>query len=566
MARLIPSDYDFSATSEGLHAPEARTLARLRDGLSDQYCVYHHVHWARAERAGSTYGEIDFIVENPYGRLLALEQKDTQIVATGSDLFARYRSARSTDGNGSDPQGKSITTQVSRNLNALRSQYTRRHPGHTLDIDHLLYLPTARLQGVVPASIDPARVVDADRDGDLVAIVESLLAEPPGGWSDARLLDLPLIEAFLSERVGATPHIGLLGAAAREFTTRLSGGLSTWASRLSMQPWRLRIQGTAGSGKTQLALQTLRQAHAANKAMLYVCYNRPLADAMKRVAPDPTAVVTFHELARMVITRAGRPEVDFSSPGAFGALAQGFIELSPQLAGTFDTLVIDEGQDFEQVWADALIQTARTDAHVLWLEDPEQSLYDRAPVALPGWVTLSSPVNYRSPQLLVEFINWLGLTEVPVEAGSAVIGFNPGWRVYEGESPTAATEAAVFDLLQEGYAAQGIAVLSFRGLGASHLAGPGGPARIAGLRVRRQAGYDAQGIAQWTDGELLVDTVYRFKGQSADAVVITEIDFESLGQRERRRLFVALTRARLHAVLVSSARTAEILQNTLGGS
>ena len=566
MARLIPSDFDLSACAEGLHAPEARTLARLRDGLSDRYTIYHNVHWARAERSGSTYGEIDFIVESPYGRLLAIEQKDTQIVATENDLFARYRGARDANGIHSDPKNKSITTQVNRNLNALRSQFARRHPGHTLDIDHLLYLPTARLQGAVPASVDPARVIDADRDGELVATVESLLEDPPGNWSDARMADLPLIESFLSEQIGATPHIGLLGQTAREFTTRLSGGLSTWASRLSMHPWRLRIQGTAGSGKTQLALQALREAHAAGKATLYVCYNRPLADAMKLAAPDRDVVVTFHELARMVIRQSGRADVDFNSEGVFDTLAQSFIELSPGLAGAFDTLVIDEGQDFQQVWADALMQMAHKDARVLWLEDPEQSLYDRVPVALPDWVTLASPVNYRSPQLLIEFINWMRLTEVPVEAGSAVIGFDPGWREYEDDSPIAATEAAVSDLLHEGYAPESIAVLSFRGLGSSQLAGSEGPKRLAGHRVRRQAGYDAQGVAQWSAGELMVDTVNRFKGQSADAVVITEIDFESFGQRERRRLFVALTRARLQAVLVSSGRATEALQRRLGES
>ena len=566
MARLIPSDFELSASSDSLHAAEARTLARLRDGLSDQYSIFHNVHWARAERSGSTYGEIDFIVENPYGRLLAIEQKDTQIVATGNDLFARYRGPRCADGNHSDPQNKSITTQVNRNLNALRSQYARRHPGHTLDIDHLLYLPTARLKGAVPASIDPVRVVDADRDSELLAIVEALLEGPPGNWADTRLAELPLIEAFLSERVGAAPHIGLLGATAREFTTRLAGGLSTWASRLSMQPWRLRVQGTAGSGKTQLALQALREAHAAGTATLYVCYNRPLADAMKRVAPDPTAVVTFHELARMVIAQAGRPEVDFSSPGAFDTLAQGFIELSPKLADTFDTLVIDEGQDFEQAWANALIQTARTDAYVLWLEDPEQSLYERSPVELPGWVTLASPVNYRSPQLLVEFINWLGLTDEPVQSGSAVRGFDPGWLVYDDESLVATTAEAVAGLIAEGYAPANIAVLSYRGLGSSRLAGGEGLTRLAGLPVRRHAGYDAEGNARWTDGELLVDTLYRFKGQSADAVVITEIDFEALGLHERRQLFVALTRARLQVVLVSSERAADELQRRLKDS
>jgi hypothetical protein len=61
-----------------------------------------------------------------------------------------------------------------------------------------------------------------------------------------------------------------------------------------------------------------------------------------------------------------------------------------------------------------------------------------------------------------------------------------------------------------------------------------------------------------------VDTVFRFKGQAADAVVITEIDFEAFTVRERRRVFVALTRARLQVVLVTSGRAAKILEDRLG--
>lgn len=231
---------------------------RLRDGLSDRYVVYHGVHWARAEREGSVYGEIDFIVANDAGRLLAIEQKDTQIVATSGDLFARYPYA--TGGKPGNPgSDKSVTTQVNRNLNALRSQFARRYPGRSLEVDHLLYLPSARVQGSLPSSVDPARVVDGDRDGELVSVIEQLLEGLPAGWSSDRLEDLPRIEHFLSQKVGAAPHIGLLGRSAREVTSRLSGGLSMWASRLTMVPWRLRVKGTAGSGKTQLALQALRK-------------------------------------------------------------------------------------------------------------------------------------------------------------------------------------------------------------------------------------------------------------------------------------------------------------------
>jgi superfamily I DNA and RNA helicase len=57
----------------------------------------------------------------------------------------------------------------------------------------------------------------------------------------------------------------------------------------------------------------------------------------------------------------------------------------------------------------------------------------------------------------------------------------------------------------------------------------------------------------WNDGELRIETVRRFKGQSADAVVLTEVDFAHLDELRRSLLFVGLTRARMHVELVLTA-------------
>jgi hypothetical protein len=567
MARTIPSDSELNPDDQASWPAEARTLVRLRDGLSDQYTVFHGVHWSRTTAGGSAYGEIDFIIVNPWGKLLAIEQKDTQIISSEDDLFARYRPYRKADSATATAAGpdddKSITTQVNRNLNALRTEYSRRHSGGKLSIDYLLYLPLARLKGALPSSVDPERVVDADRDDELIAVIESLLADAPGGASDQILEELPRIHDFLAQRIGAVPHIGVLGRSARELTTQLSGGLSTWASRLSMTPWRLCIRGTAGSGKTQLALQALQQARDARERALYVCFNRPLADAMKQLAPDPGAVVTFHELARLIAVDSS-VTLDFTDPRTFDILAERLISVSGKLANTFQTLVIDEGQDFEPAWGNAVLAMVRPDARVLWLEDPEQSLYDREPMSLPGWVQLSSPVNYRSPQSLVTFINALVLTDEPIEAGSRVQGFDPHWLTYGDDiTPVVATEDAISRLVAEGFAPANIAVLSFRGMQRSTLLAADAPKRLAGHRVRRHSDFDADGRAIWTEGELLVDTLYRFKGQAADAIVITEIDFGELGQRERRMLFVALSRARLQVALVTSERAADLMMRRL---
>jgi hypothetical protein len=47
--------------------------------------------------------------------------------------------------------------------------------------------------------------------------------------------------------------------------------------------------------------------------------------------------------------------------------------------------------------------------------------------------------------------------------------------------------------------------------------------------------------------------------------VITEIDFDDWTDDVRRRLFVALTRARLKVALVASARAARAIEGRLGG-
>jgi len=52
--------------------------------------------------------------------------------------------------------------------------------------------------------------------------------------------------------------------------------------------------------------------------------------------------------------------------------------------------------------------------------------------------------------------------------------------------------------------------------------------------------------------------------EAADAVVITEVDFAEMGLRERSRLFVALSRARLQVALVTSERAAGVMVERLG--
>ncbi|MFX7329315.1 hypothetical protein ABTI69_21230, partial [Acinetobacter baumannii] len=86
---------------------------------------------------------------------------------------------------------------------------------------------------------------------------------------------------------------------------RVAGGLSQWARALDFDPYRLRVVGTAGSGKTQLALAEYSAAIAAGRRPLYVCFNRPLADHLAHIAPEGGMACTVHHLCERVLAAHG---------------------------------------------------------------------------------------------------------------------------------------------------------------------------------------------------------------------------------------------------------------------
>jgi hypothetical protein len=226
-----------------------------------------------------------------------------------------------------------------------------------------------------------------------------------------------------------------------------------------------------------------------------------------------------------------------------------------------DVLIIDEGQDFAESWRDAMLRLLHPEGRALWLEDPMQNLYGRAPVPLPGWVTLHSQSNYRSPRQIVDLLAGIIPESERIQPASPFIGPDVERLVYppgDAGAMAEATKQAITRCLAANYARSDIALLSFQGRAHSALL----QADRLGQHTLRSftGGYDLLGVPIYREGQLLAESVYRFKGQSAPAVILTEIDFEALDDRTVRKLFVGMTRARMKLVLVLSERAAALLQ------
>lgn len=539
MAFIHPTGWrELSVT--GAAAREIETLAFLERTLPHEYTVYHGVHWSSLAHGFSIYGEVDFAVVNRAGDVLLIEQKSGFLDETPDGLVKRY-------------QGKSVrvAAQIGRNVHALYGKLLAALGGEALRLEYLLYCPDYQVRNPGSAGLEAARIVDATRRDQLAEVIQAAL---PAGEADPRAAK---VHRFLRDLLHLEADVSALVGQARSLVTRVSGGLAEWARRLDFAPFRLRVTGTAGSGKTQLALAEYGAALAAGRRPLYVCFNRPLADHFAAIAPAGGWAGTFHMLCDARLRAAGRVP-DFAASEAFARLVAEAAALPVTDDWLFDSVIVDEGQDFSEDWRDQVLALARPDAHLIWLEDPLQNLYGRAPVALPGWVGLQAMTNYRSPRSIVRMLQALLPADVQIEAAAP-------FESAEVEFLTYADEAGLRERVKEairlcysaGFRKEDVAIVSFHGRGHSALLGLD---RLASNALIRFSGeYDLFGQPRYTEGDVLVESVYRFKGQAAPAVILAEVDFEALDERALRKLFVGATRAMLKLVVVLTEGAAERL-------
>ena len=543
MAMLRPPLEGFHPQGLGQQR-EVLVLQRLAQGLPEGYTVFHGVEWSSVKEGVQWFGEIDAIVLSPSGSLVLLEIKAGPVEVTPEGVHKRY-----------GDRVKDVAQQTRVQHAALRQRLKDEHL-HVY-VAQLLVLPDQHVTGS-SVRYPRERIVDAaELDALCERVLEATPAAPPDGPTVQRVM------RFLDDVFAIAPDVSARVDWIERSTTRLYQGLATWVGRIGVPAGRIRIEATAGSGKTQLALGLLRRAADAGQRARYVCFNRPLALHMRRLVPAEVEVATFHELAARV-WRGHHGEPDFGDPELFARMEARFIEGTHE--PEFELLVIDELQDLDAAWVDALLRGMKPPGQAYMLGDEDQRLFDgRAAWSDPSCVTLSCPDNFRSPRNITAAVRAFGLASKPIEARCPLDGDMPGFHVWKDgdEAGLEKTAEVIQELLDQGVGAEHIALLSLRGLERSQVLKA---ERIAGLTLRKFTGFDAQGNALYSDGSLLAETVHRFKGQAAPVVVIAEMDFEAVSDLMRRRLFVGWTRAQWRLECVMSARAERALAERLGGT
>ena len=536
MAYIIPSDISRLALS-GVHRSELDTLGELKASLPNDYMIFHGVHWSREYEAWTHFGEIDFVVLNRSGEVLFIEQKNGGLEETDEGLVKRY---------GTDE--KNVAQQVHRSIDKVREKFNWQNgKNRTLVVDYLIFCPDYRVKQVNAAGLNAERTVDAAAEDGLSKRIETLLGsgeETRDGWYEK-------VKDFFYQTFDLVPDIHThIGSQEKQFV-RQSGALADILTNLEMEPFRLKISGAAGSGKSLFARRFLDREVSANRKVLLICFNRPLADRIRESVGDAGKVSTFYGFCDEFLQSLGQ-RLDFTSMRTDAGFWQGVQDqvLVQEIGeeSKYDTLIVDEGQDFEQDWFEIIRLFLREDANILWLEDGDQNLQDKPLVSLDGFVRYSSKINYRSPESIARFMK--NTLPFPFEQGNDLPGLGVAVHGYmDADEQPKIVGKIVQRLMRQGFTHDDIVVITCVGVLSSVISQYD---QVGSVGLRHFTGqYDEDGRQVMTEGHLMFDSIYRFKGQEAPAVILVDIDpnTENL-TRDERILFCGMTRATVRLELV----------------
>ena len=545
MAIMWPRTIPPEIRADRRRRAEIEVFERLEQDLDNSwYAFYSRPWWGLSDRGGELDGEADFIVAHPDRGLLFLEVKGGGVEFDGDN--GKWTS---TDGLGvthkiKDPINQAMVCKH-RFGDKLRDQPG--WPRKSVRLRHGAVFPDVTDPGpgisTIAGSPKMLFCFEHDFDQSFASWVKARLAthETQGGQAES-VPGATGVEAL--RKLVADPV--KLRVPLRRTLTAESSRIEELATQQQMflltvlepEP-RLLVPGGAGTGKTILAMEMAMRSPA-NCEVCIVCYNEPLAAWMSALLGKKAnvRVTTFHSLCRSLAVDAGMQTPEFDRPGP-DFYEKHLPELAKQAlqkmsARRWDTVVVDEGQDFQPEWwslVELLVRPGDT-GRLRVMYDANQAVYhDRSDPSksIDGRV-FPIRLNLRNTQAIAK------ATE-PLYSGPPMQAIGPA-----GEAPVAinavpaekAIELSV-ELIgrllnEEGLSSEDVAVLlPDRPLCAKM------EKSLGQLRIR------TVGAGQPRNSAVVVDTIRRFKGLEALVVVLV---VDRISSEHQELCYVAVSRAR----------------------
>lgn len=554
MATMWPAHLRREVRADPMRRAEVEVYHGLAAALPAAWTVWYSRPWLGLTSTGAERdGEADFVIAHPERGVLMLEVKGGAISMEPStgDWTSRDRLGIVHAIKNPIAQARSSKYEILKKLKAMRGWQERR-----LRLRHGVVFPDAAVPDRALGADAPREIFcdAAEFRSDLRGWIERRLGRP-----DAAVREVALGQGGVDQlnRLLATPIMLHMPMSVLieddERTFRELTVQQYHLIELLGEVRRAAIAGAAGTGKTILALEKARRGAASGRRTLVTCFNRPLADQLGRILEGTGVdVFTFHAFCGHAARSAGLSVPANVSQNELSNVVLPELLVDATSGGdwrSYDTIIVDEGQDFMGHWWVALESAlgGRADGEFYVFHDDNQALYGDAR-ALPTSAVLSP---YRLSRNLRNTRRIFAGAAVHYSGGACEAigpeGRSIEWLPCESQAARLERVASVIGRMcsVEKLLPEEIGLLTLTEDEAASFRGA----------IRQGAG--CVRLGEYLDGAITVDTIRRFKGLERSIIVLSVDD----GIVEEPELaYVAMSRPRSHLVVLGTSRAIPFLQ------
>ena len=525
-ARCIPEQPDHWPRSEKV------LWEALRKKLPAEAVLLHSVRFS----SGDGDWEADFVVLLPGSGFAVIEAKGGQIWFEDGQWWQRT------------PEGdkkKDPVTQVMRVKHKLQ-RYLHQNPRWTFGrfrTAHFLAVPDMEWgPGLESPGLARQFVITKDQVADAGGLIWDVF----NGFLQDEPHERPTVEMveraaeILGGRLDSQRDVAMWVEVREDHVDRVTQEQSE-ILKLVKSNRRFEVKGGPGTGKTWLALEQARRLCESGERVALVCYSKGLSTWLERqldhwtpAARSRIWVGTFHALGVEWGVEITRPEESNFWEREFPEHMLNDVQLAE--AQLFDSIIVDEAQDFADAWWPPLLKSLRDADHggIFVFGDEGQGVFGREGRPAIDLFQLDLTKNVRNSAQIARLVHC-----VATEKSEIIGGEGPAVRFVHcpaGEVYDQASDIAIA-LLEEGWQPQDVAVLTTFHQHPMH-------------KYRLDLdGREKFWESFWNEDDFFYSTVAGFKGLERPAIVLAVDGFRTSDTADDI-LSVGMSRARDQLVIV----------------
>jgi hypothetical protein len=426
MARMKPDTFEYSSTNS---PGEELVFEALKKKLDDNWLVCHSWRWLRHPQNHLTrkiQGEGDFVIFHPEAGIIVIEVK------TGEIEFREDGKYYSKGGIIQNPEKQASDTKFE-----IVTRLKEKGLANKVYVSHAVWFPSIIWSGDYPANLSSQILFDQmDLDNPEVKLRSIASKFHP------KVLDEAVVDSIEKFIAPTFKMVKTLRSSIKDNTTELV--------RLTQQQIAvyeqlgeykcLGVRGRAGTGKTLLAINKARQLNQDKKKVLFLCFNKSLAERLKSELADTNVdVFTFHQYAGkyLRIYKPWRINDEIDEGAFYDFIGDEFSEVISENEDKYECCIIDEAQDIKAEWFTEIKNAFVPLLHFYFFFDPLQIPYSRNITVNESQFDLGGLIvnlykNMRNTrQISQAAYNILGYKYNPTKHFQPIEGNNPEVVLYE---------------------------------------------------------------------------------------------------------------------------------------